>query len=525
MRAASAIARRTLRDARTRTISFALLFLFGAGAQGAAYRSAYPTLADRENLARSFGANQALRLLYGVPHDLVTVGGYMSWRLGSLTIFTGLFGVLAAVRALRAEEEAGRQDLVLSGVVGRASAYRAALAGVAATAVIVWVAVFTGVLAGRAAIGGSAYLALALVSPLPVFVGIGALASQIAPTRRMATAIGSGALAAALMLRMAADTSSAGWLRWATPLGWAEELRPFVGARPLVLLAPALATVVALVAAERIALRRDIGRGLLAGHDSAPPRLGLLSSPTALALRTLRGGLAGWLVGIAALALLMGVISDSVSSGLSQSLQDQLQKLGTAANTPTGYLGFAFLFFVLALCLFACFQLAAIREDEAEQRLETLFSMPVRRGRWFAQRLGLVVACAAGLALAAGVVAWAGAVSQGADVGLGRMIEAGANCLPATVLFLGLGALALALVPRAGATIAYSLVGIAFLWETVGGLLGAPGWTVGLSPFHHIGLVPAEAFRPQGALVMLAIGAAASLAAAWAFDRRDLLGA
>jgi ABC-2 type transport system permease protein len=525
MAAARAIARRTLRDARARTIAFTLLFLAGSAAQGASYRDAYPTLADRLKLAHTFGDNKALRLLYGTPHDLLTVGGWMSWRLGSLTIFAGLFGVLAAVRALRAEEEAGRQDIVLSGTVSRATAFRAALAGIAASAAIVWLGLFAGVLAGRAGAGGSAYLALALMSPVAVFVGVGALASQVAPTRRMATAIGSGVLAVAFMLRIAADTSSAGWLRWATPLGWAEELRPFVGAQPLVLLLPAVTTVALLVAAERISERRDVGRGLLTAHDSAPPRLTLLSSPTALALRTLRGGLIGWLIGIAALAILMGVISDSVASGLSQGVQDQLEKLGTAANTATGYLGFAFLFFILALSLFACFQLAAIREDEAEQRVETLFALPLRRGRWFAERLALVVATAAGLALAAGLLSWAGAVSQGADVPFGRMIEAGLNCLPVVVLFLGLGALALALLPRAGTTIAYSLVGAAFLWETVGGLFSAPRWALDLSPFHHVGLVPAEAFRAGGAAAMLAIGLAAGLAAAWAFDRRDVVGA
>jgi ABC-2 type transport system permease protein len=85
--------------------------------------------------------------------------------------------------------------------------------------------------------------------------------------------------------------------------------------------------------------------------------------------------------------------------------------------------------------------------------------------------------------------------------------------------------MALALVPRAGPTIAYSLVGLAFLWETVGGVVSAPSWTLGLSPFHHVGLVPAEGFQAGGAVVMLAIGIVAATAAAWAFDRRDLLGA
>jgi len=523
MGAAEAIARGTLRDSRTRTLSFALLFLFGAAAQGATYRSAYPTVEDRLRLARSFGNNEAVRLLYGVPHDLLTVGGWMSWRLGAIPIFAGLWGVLAAVRALRAEEEAGRMELVLANPVARGTVFRAALAGIAAGAVIVWLGLFVGILAGRASAGGSAYLALAIMSPVPVFVGVGALACQLAPTRRMATTIGSGVLVVALVLRMVADTSSAGWLRWLTPLGWAEELRPFTGAQPLVLLLPAAASVLLLVASAGLARRRDIGDGLLSARESAPPRLHLLSSPTALALRTLAGGVIAWLIGIAATAVLMGVVSNSVASGLSESVQRQLEKLGTAATSASGYLGFAFLFFVLALSLFACFQLGAMREEEADQRLETLLSLPVRRAGWFAERLLLIAGLAGALALAAGVFAWAGAVSQGVDLSFGRMLEAGANCLPLTILFLGLGALALALAPRAGTAIAYALVGVAFLWETIGGVANAPRWTLDLSPFHHVGLVPAEPFQVTGAVVMVALGAVAALAATWAFDRRDLV--
>ena len=71
---------------------------------------------------------------------------------------------------------------------------------------------------------------------------------------------------------MIADTSSGvGWLRWLTPLGWAEELRPFTGARPAVLLLPLAATVLLLVVAERIAARRDIGTGLLPARDTRRP--------------------------------------------------------------------------------------------------------------------------------------------------------------------------------------------------------------------------------------------------------------
>ena len=44
------------------------------------------------------------------------------------------------------------------------------------------------------------------------------------------------------------------------------------------------------------------------------------------------------------------------------------------------------------------------------------------------------------------------------------------------------------------------------------------------SPFQHVGLVPAQPFWAGAALAMLAIAGAASAAAVWAFQRRDLIG-
>lgn len=527
MSPARAVALRVFGDARVRTISYALLFLFASSATVLGYRAAYPTTADRLEFARSFGDTKAVRLLYGVPRDLLTVGGYAGWRLvGSLTIFAALWGVLAAVKAMRTEEESGRQELVLSGIIGRRATYVAGLAGIAGGAVVLWVALLAGILTARPGLGGSAFLALTILSPLPVFVGVGAVASQLAPTKRGALALGTGVLGAALLVRMVADTASGlGWLRWVTPLGWAEELRAFADPRPLVLLLPAACAVLLLVVAERIFRRRDVGAGLLAAHDSAPPRLWLLSWPEGLAVRALWGGFLAWLAGIALYAVILGAVSDSVASGLSQDLQEQLEKLGASGpDTPTGFIGFAFIFFVLAISLFGPFQLGAVREEEAELRLETLFAQPLSRPRWLIGRLALAAVGAALLALAAGVFAWLGARLAGADVSLARLLEAGLNCLPAAVLFLGLGALALALVPRAGVAIAYGLVAVAFVWETIGDLVDAPGWLLGISPFHHVAVVPAQPFETIPAAIMLVVGIAAAAAAAAVFRRRDLAG-
>ena len=83
------------------------------------------------------------------------------------------------------------------------------------------------------------------------------------------------------------------------------------------------------------------------------------------------------------------------------------------------------------------------------------------------------------------------------------MLEAGANCLPVALMFLGIAALAYAIVPRASAGLSYGLVTVAFLWELFGSLLSVPKWLVEATPFAHVGLVPAQPFRAGAAVIML----------------------
>jgi polyether ionophore transport system permease protein len=380
---ARALARRALRDARTRTIAFAYLFALYAYIQPVGYRHTYSTPADRASFAQSFAGNKGLRLFYGEPHDLLTVSGYTAWRVGgTLAIVAAVFGLLAAVRALRTEEDTGRMELVLAAPVGRRTTFASAMAAIAAGIAILWLAELAGFVAGGLPAGGSAYLALATASVMAVFAGVGAMASQLAPTRRIALELGGAVVGLCFALRVVADTADGvGWLRWATPLGWAEELRPFSGARPLVLVLPVVATLLLIAAAARIAATRDIGTGMLPARDSADPRLTLLSSPTAQALRAERASLIVWTSGVAMFAFILGVVSQSVSSAdIPAGARREIAKLGSGSiATPTGYLAFVFIFFILAVSLFACAQIGAARHEEADQQLETLLELRRRR--------------------------------------------------------------------------------------------------------------------------------------------------
>lgn len=523
-----ALVRRRLLDVRVMTAACAYLFAIYSYIQPSGYRTAYRTLPERLAFARSFATSKGLRLLYGLPHDVATVSGYAAWRVGGvLAIFAAIYALLLGVRLTRTEEESGRLELVLAAPVGRSNIARATLVAIVVGAAALWIAELAGLVVGGVSLGGAAYLALATASIVPVCAAVGALAGQVAPERGLALQLGGGVVALLFLLRVLADVvGGLSWMRWLTPLGWAELLRPFAGAQPVVLVLPVATSALLLVLATRIAAGRDIGAGLLRGRDRAEPRLRLLGSPFGLALRNQEGSLVAWVGTLAAFSYILGTIAKSISSAdLSQSVQREIAKLGTGSiATPTGYLAFIFSFFGVFACAFVCLQVAAARREEAGQRLETLLAGPVGRRSWLAGRLALALLAAAVIAMACGLLGWAGARTASVHLGLGRSLEAGANMLPVTVLFLGIAALAYALAPRISGPVSYGLLAVSYLWELVGALAGAPHWLLDVTPFAHVGLVPAEPFRTVAALVMVAIGAAAAAAALEVFRRRDLVG-
>ncbi len=192
-------------------------------------------------LVEDLASNPALRALYGTPFDLASPGGFTVWRLGMfLAATTGLWGLLTATRLLRGEEDAGRADLVLTAPISRRRLTDLTLLVVAVAAPIIGAAVSLGFIATSQAVSSSALFGAGIALLTLDFIAVGGLTSQLFGTRRRASGAAGLALGATFLLRMVADGSSGlGWLRWFTPFGWLEELRPFADERvfPLALLA------------------------------------------------------------------------------------------------------------------------------------------------------------------------------------------------------------------------------------------------------------------------------------------------
>src|SRR5208283_4520161 len=211
--------------------------------------------------------------------NIQTVAGYTVWKcLTVLAIVGAVWGLLTGTRLLRGEEDAGRWELLLAGQTTRRAAAAQALVGLGCGLAALWAvtAVIT-VVVGRSSKvdispAGALFLAVAVVAAAAMFLALGALTSQLAPTRRQASAYASAVLGASYALRMVADSGTGlGWLRWASPLGWIEELQPLTAPHPLALLPIGGLSVALALFTVRLAGARDLGASTFPDRTRSVP--------------------------------------------------------------------------------------------------------------------------------------------------------------------------------------------------------------------------------------------------------------
>ena len=497
------------------------------------YASVYKTIADRRRLAHSFGTNIGIQALIGPARHIDTVAGFTAWRtVGVLSLVGAVWGLLAGTRLLRGEEDAGRWEILLAGPTTRRRATGSALTALFAGLGTLWaVTAVAAIGAGRAhsvrfSPTASLFLATALAASAAVFLALGAFTSQLGTTRRQAASVGAAVLGVAYALRMVADSGThLSWLLSVTPLGWVEELRPLTGSRSLALVPiGALATALG-GAAVVLAGRRDVGAGTLPHHDSRAPRVGLLTGPLGLTVRTGRPVALGWLAGIAALGVMIGLVSQSAAATMSGSgaVEKAVQRLGGTGTGAVTYLGLTFLIQAALIALVAAGQAAAARDEEAGGRLEQLLVRPVSRWSWLRSRVTVATATILACGLVAGISAWAGATSQHTDVGFTNLLEAGLNLVAPALFVLGAATFVHGAAPRLTAAAAYGLVGWSFLVELLGGVLRVNHWLLDASVLYHMAPAPAVDPNWASAGALAGLGAAVALGGGWLFNRRDLV--
>src|SRR6478736_3179184 len=167
-----------------------LAWVLGIGAVAASTFSTiaalYPEAAERASLAASISTNPAFLAITG-PISNTSIGAISAWRVGAIgTSLVGLMAIFTVIRRTRADEEAGRTELLSSSVVGRAAPLAAAVSvAIGASLAIGLLVVLAGLgngedLAGSLAFGG------AMAGCGLTFAAVAAVAAQLAETSRAA---------------------------------------------------------------------------------------------------------------------------------------------------------------------------------------------------------------------------------------------------------------------------------------------------------------------------------------------------
>ena len=493
----------------------------------------YPSAAARADLAASGGRNPALVFLYGrLWGD--SLGAVSAWRYGVwAAIFAALMSVFLVVRHTRADEEAGRLELVGSAAVGRLAALTAGLlVALAANMVLAVLLVVVLVVLGLP-VAGSVAFALAITTCGVAFAAIAALAAQLAAGARAARGIAIGVLGAAYLLRAVGDASGDGgvsWLTWLSPLGWTEMLRPYTQDRWWVLALPLALTAAATAGAYVLAVLRDHGAGLLPDRPGAAAASAWLRSSFGLAWRLQRGTLYGWAAGFAFTFAASGAAAKGIGSllGGSSQLRNAFTRLGGQAGITDAYLAAIMSLAGLAAAAYATSAVLRLRAEETGGQAEPLLATAIGRTRWGLSHIAVAVAGTAILLAVAGVAAGLGYGLRTGSAGpeVARLLGAGLAQLPASLAVAGAAVVLFGLAPRASVAGAWTVVGVLVLIALFGQVLRLSQPILDVSPFTHVPKLPGAAVtvHTTGApLLWLSLVVVALVAAGLAgLHRRDI---
>lgn len=485
----------------------------------------YDTPQRRAGYAVTVEDSAASRLMGGIPRDVDTPGGIISFEVTAVAaVAVALMVTFLVVRHTRAEEESGRAELVRSTVVGRHAALLATLL-VSLAASVVLGALLAGVLVTvDVGVEQAVRFGAGMAGTGLVFTGVASVAAQVAGSARRAIGWGVAAVLTFFLVRGYGALEET-WWTWASPFGWQDELRPFGGdARWWPLGLSVVAAGVGVATASWLAAHRDFDQGLVAerpGPEHGSPGLG---TPVGLALRQQRGLLAGWGAGLLALAVVFGAVSREVRTMIASNPDVAQIVLGRIDDVVVGYLSYVVNFLGVIVSAYAVVSALRLRHEESSGQAFNVLATAVSRTRWAVGGIAVTWGSALGVlvltGLGIGVTHWWVGEDSTAS-GVGDLLLASVATAPAVLLLAGVVFLLHGWAPR-WVHLAWLPVAWALVQAYLGDLLDLPGWARGLSPFHHLPAMPAEDFRWASAATLLALAVVLTALGVVGLRRRDL---
>ncbi|MGE5228506.1 MAG: ABC transporter permease, partial [Deltaproteobacteria bacterium] len=373
---------------------------------------------------------------------------------------------------------------------------------------------------------GSVAFGLAWAGVGLAFAAVAAVAAQLTTSARTATAVSATVLAVVYLLRAVGDAAGEtglGWLTWLSPIGWAQQFRPYAGDRWWVLLITLGFAVAVAGAAFVLAARRDLGAGLLSDRSGPASASASLRSPLALAWRMHRAALLGWAVGFALVGALIGALASTVGEFLNNdSARDLITKLGGEKGLIDAFLALELAVAGIVASAYAIQVVMRLHGEETALRAEPVLATSVGRVRW---ALSHMLVAVAGTTLLMVLVGAGAGLVRAAQTGVagdaGGVVAAALVQLPATWVVAAIVVAAFGLAPRFVAVGWAALAAFIVLGE-LGPLFDLSQWVMDLSPFAHVPRLPGGPFSATPVVALTAVAALLAAAGLVGLRRRDI---
>jgi len=391
----------------------------------------------------SAGSNAASIAFSGPPVGLDRVAGTIAFEISSpLVLLTVLMAMFTTVRHTRADEEAGRTELLRSAQLGRHAPLLAAVVLSGMTCAVLGLAITAAAAASGLPLPGALLLGTATASVGWVFTGATAVCAQLTGVARGVYGLVGGLLGIAFVLRAVGDITGSE-LSWLSPIGWAQATHPWSDDRWWPLLLPLPVAAGLLLLARGLLDHRDSGAGLLQPRPGAATASPGLAGPLGLAWRLQRGTLLAWGIGIGLLGFVYGGLAESVETLLGDNPDAQVFFRGdSAAGLIDSYLGVTLRITALMVAAYAVSATCRARSEEAAGRVEPVLATGVSRWRWLGSHLVMALAGSAALLVLDGLTTGtARALASGDAVDVLRLGGAAVGYVPAVWVLAGVAVL------------------------------------------------------------------------------------
>lgn len=463
--------------------------------------------------------------VYGAA-NFHTGAAYANMMLVFCVIFVAVMNIFLITRHTRADEEAGRVEMIRSLPVGRLASLGAAQLTAFFTNLLLALLTSLGLYLLRGTgmdLSGCLLFGFALFASGLVFAGITSIACQLTANNRTATGLALGVLMLMYLLRAAGDITAAEALSLLSPIGLATRTQVFVNNYAWPVLVMLLEAGLLVVLSWWLAQRRDVGQGLIPAFPGTRHASKSLSTPLGLALRLTRTTALVWAYALFFLAGTYASVFGEMEGFLNN---NPLLKAMFATNPDFGVTEqFISLLNAVMIMLGMVPILTTLQRVVTEERAghaEHLLGRSVSRFEQLGAYalIALVMSVVYPLLIALGFYV-VGSLVYPQTPGLSTFLISAYAYVPAVWVFIGLFLAPAAFLPRQ-VPLGFAYLGFTFFSIYLRRIANLPDWLRKLTPLGHVPQYPLEKISPAPLLVLCAIAATLTLLAFIGYRKRDV---